>query len=74
MSWISGNLNELEDPIAKVNSWYVSVWMPYQTAGKQSLYGLCMIVQVAGNVIIHPKPSKAPFSCDVAENSIQLKC
>ena len=23
MSWISGNLNELEDPIAKVNSWYV---------------------------------------------------
>ena len=22
MSWISGNLNELEDPIAKVNSWY----------------------------------------------------
>ena len=23
MSWISGNLNELEDPIAKVNSWYI---------------------------------------------------
>ena len=23
MFWISGNLNELEHPIAKVNSWYV---------------------------------------------------
>ena len=33
MSWISGNLNEMEGPVAKVNSWYVCTEMPNQTAG-----------------------------------------
>ena len=60
MSWISGNLNELEDPIAKVNSWYICQWMPNQTAGEEfsgciwSLYGLCMIAQMAGHFTTPP--------------------
>ena len=33
MSWISGNLDEMEGPVAKVNSWYVCTEMPNQTAG-----------------------------------------
>ena len=34
MSWISGNLNEVEGPIAKVNSLDICAGMPNQTAGE----------------------------------------
>ena len=73
MSWISGNLNELEGPIAKVNSWYVCGCLTNSWQGVGciwSLYGLCMIAQAAGHFTIPLRQSQVSFPCDVAEKAI----
>ena len=64
MSWISGNLNRLEDPIAKVNSWYICGCPIKQGV---LIWPFCMtIAQAAIHFIVLSRSSQAPFRCDVA--------
>ena len=68
MSWISGNLNELEDPITKVNSWYVC-GCPIKQLAKSSYLVILYdyIAQATIYFIVLSKSSQASFPCDVTE-------
>ena len=38
-----------------------------------SLYGLCRLALAANCLTVTPRPSQAPFLCEVAKKGIQLK-
>ena len=68
MSWISGNLNELEDPIAKANSWYIC-GCPIKQLARRSYLVILYDYSPSHNLRLHHffRFSQAPFPCDVAE-------
>ena len=51
--------NQSEQLDAQSNSWRgVIIW---------SLYGLCILARAASRFTVPPRPSQAPFPCEVAE-------